>query len=190
MMKIKHVVSMLCAALAVTTGLAHEGRQTSFDISWIADQHVLGVNKEEGHATFIPYESRATLMADERYERPWETPTKAMTLDLNGTWKFRWVKGTPLGPGASEFQAEDYDDSKWDCIRVPMSWEMDNRYNLPTTIRDTHIATRHPMPSRDMRTMASRIITQRDSIAVASTSPRDGATSACLSTSTVCIAAA
>ena len=106
MMKIRHTVLTMCAALAVATGIAGEARHTEFDLSWIADQHVLGVNKEEGHATFVPYESRAALMADERYERPWETPTKAMTLDLNGTWKFLWVKGTPLGPGASEFQAE------------------------------------------------------------------------------------
>ena len=132
MIKFKHSILTLCAALAVGTGIAREARHTEFDISWIADQHVLGVNKEEGHATFIPYESRTALMTDARYERPWETPTKAMTLDLNGTWKFRWVKGTPYGPGVSEFQAENYDDSKWNDIRVPMNWEMDDRYNLPT----------------------------------------------------------
>ena len=71
MMKIRHTVLTMCAALAVATGIAGEVRHTEFDLSWIADQHVLGVNKEEGHATFVPYESRAALMADERYERPW-----------------------------------------------------------------------------------------------------------------------
>ncbi len=105
---------------------------TEFDIRWISNQHVLGVNKEKGHATYIPYATKSSMMSDARFETPWETPTKAMSLDLNGTWKFKWVKGTPQGPGPGEFQAADLDDSRWDDIRVPMSWEMDSRYNLPT----------------------------------------------------------
>uniref|UniRef100_UPI00402951CE glycoside hydrolase family 2 TIM barrel-domain containing protein n=1 Tax=Prevotella sp. TaxID=59823 RepID=UPI00402951CE len=43
---------------------------------------------------------------------------------LNGEWKFKFVPGTQNGPGESEFFAADYDDSAWDNIRVPLSWEM------------------------------------------------------------------
>lgn len=118
--------------IALSAGTAASGRTTDFDRSWIADQHVLGVNKEPGHATCIPYESKAALMADPRFKTAWLTPDKAMTIDLNGTWKFKWVPGTPEGPGDSEFQAADLDDSAWDNIRVPMSWEMQPGYNLPT----------------------------------------------------------
>lgn len=118
--------------IALSAGTAASGRTTDFDRSWIADQHVLGVNKEPGHATCIPYESKAALMADPRFRTAWLTPEKAMTIDLNGTWKFKWVPGTPEGPGDSEFQAADLDDSAWDNIRVPMSWEMQPGYNLPT----------------------------------------------------------
>ncbi|MDA3852781.1 MAG: DUF4981 domain-containing protein, partial [Bacteroidales bacterium] len=103
-----------------------------FDISWISNEKVFAVNKEEGHATIIPYATKSQLKADANYNEPWLTPTKAMTIDLNGTWKFKWVKGTKQGPGSSEFQAADYDDSNWDEIRVPMNWEMDSRYNKPT----------------------------------------------------------
>lgn len=131
-MKIKKVSLLMYVAFAAASGVGAADHPTEFDIRWISDQHVLGVNKEVGHATYVPYASRSAMMADARFDRPWETPTRAMTLDLNGTWKFRWVKGTPAGPGASEFQAEDLDDSGWDDIRVPMSWEMDSRYNLPT----------------------------------------------------------
>ena len=37
---------------------------TDFDIQWIQDQHVIGVNREAGHATLIPYSSKAALLAD------------------------------------------------------------------------------------------------------------------------------
>ena len=103
-----------------------------FDQAWIFNQNVLGVCKEEGHATFIPYGSRNDLIADKRYETPWLTPEKATFIDLNGTWKFKWVKGTSQGPSESEFQAADLDDSNWDDIRVPMNWEMTGKYNAPT----------------------------------------------------------
>lgn len=102
-----------------------------FDQRWIADQHVTGVNKEAGHATFMPYTDRTALMADTRFDTPWENPADAEFVDLNGTWKFRFVPGTPEGPGKAEFQSATLDDSAWDDIRVPMSWEMTGRYNPP-----------------------------------------------------------
>lgn len=118
--------------IAIYAGASGAERICEFDKSWIANQHVLGVNKEAGHATFIPYSSRSDLMADPRFNTAWLTPQNAMTIDLNGTWKFKWVPGTKDGPGESEFQDPSLDDSKWDNIRVPMNWEMQPGYNLPT----------------------------------------------------------
>ena len=99
---------------------------TDFDIQWIQDQHVIGVNREAGHATLIPYSSKAALLADEYHKRPWVTPTNAMTIDLNGKWRFRYVPGSNQGPGASEFQAEDYNDERW-----PLICPSPTRYPLP-----------------------------------------------------------
>lgn len=112
------------------TGTNKEAKQ--FDINWISNEKVFAVKKEKGHATFIPYATKSAMKADHYYYTPWVTPQKAMTIDLNGTWKFKWVKGTKEGPAPSEFQAADLDDSRWDEIKVPMSWEMDSRYNKPT----------------------------------------------------------
>ena len=111
--------------------LGHE-RVKEFQLGWISDQHVLGVNKEDGHASYIPYASRESLTNDPRYKEPWLNPNSSMYIDLNGIWKFRWVAGTKDGPAPSEWQAADLDDSQWDKIRLPMNWEMDSRYNLPT----------------------------------------------------------
>ncbi|MDE6490702.1 MAG: DUF4981 domain-containing protein, partial [Muribaculaceae bacterium] len=42
-------------------------------------------------------------------------------LDLNGRWKFHWVKNPALRP--DRFQEPDFDVSSWDEITVPGNWE-------------------------------------------------------------------
>lgn len=96
----------------------------TFDVSFISDQTKLGDHKEDAHATFIPYATTADMKADPFYSTPWLTPEKAMTINLNGQWKFKYVAGSSYAPGSSEFYAADYDDSSWDEIKVPLSWEM------------------------------------------------------------------
>ena len=105
----------------------------SFSVNWIKDQSKVGDYKEDAHATFIPYASVDQMKADAKhYAEPWQLPdeTKAEYINLNGTWKFKYVAGTSSwyssSPGSSEFQAKDYDDSGWGTIRVPLSWEMAN----------------------------------------------------------------
>lgn len=105
----------------------------SFDVSWISNQSKVSDYKEDAHATFIPYASVDQMKADAKhYAEPWQQPdeTKAEYINLNGTWKFKYVAGTSYGPGSSEFQRKDYDDSGWGSIRVPLSWEMAN-YGKP-----------------------------------------------------------
>lgn len=105
----------------------------SFSVNWIKDQNKVGDYKENAHATFIPYASVDQMKADAKhYAEPWQQPdeSKAEYINLNGTWKFKYVAGTSYGPGSSEFQRKDYDDSGWGDIRVPLSWEMAN-YGKP-----------------------------------------------------------
>ena len=105
----------------------------SFDVSWISDQSKVSDHKEDAHATFIPYASVEQMKADTKhYAEPWQQPdeSKAEYINLNGTWKFKYVAGTSSGPGSSEFYAKDLNDNSWDTIRVPLSWEMAN-YGKP-----------------------------------------------------------
>ena len=105
----------------------------SFSVSWISNQSKVSDYKEDAHATFIPYSSVEQMKADAKhYAEPWQQPdeSKAEYINLNGTWKFKYVPGTSSGPGSSEFYASNYDDSGWDTIRVPLSWEMAN-YGKP-----------------------------------------------------------
>ena len=101
-----------------------------FQLAWISNPQKVSDNMEDAHATYIPYSSTTQMKADVNYDKPWLTPEKADYLLLNGQWKFKYVAGTPTGPGASEFQSKDYDDSRWKTIRVPLSWEMAN-YGKP-----------------------------------------------------------
>ena len=99
----------------------------SFSVSWIQNQSKVSDYKEDAHATFIPYASVEQMKADTKhYAEPWQQPdeTKAEYINLNGTWKFKYVAGSSSGPSSSEFQAKDFYDSGWDDIRVPLSWEM------------------------------------------------------------------
>ena len=98
--------------------------ERKFDVSWIQNQQKFADYKEDGHATFIPYASVEDMKADAFYNKPWLTPEKAETQLLNGTWKFKFVPGSSSAPGESDFFAADLDDSAWDNIRVPLSWEM------------------------------------------------------------------
>lgn len=95
-----------------------------FDISFITDQSKLGDYKEDAHATFIPYATTTEMKSDAFYSTPWTIPERAMTISLNGQWKFKYVPGSAYAPGSSEFYAAGYDDSSWDEIKVPLSWEM------------------------------------------------------------------
>ena len=116
-----------------STGGTTSSDHGSFSVSWISNQSKVGDYKEDAHATFIPYVSVEQMKADAKhYAEPWQQPdeTKAEYINLNGTWKFKYIPGTALGPGSSEFQAKDYNDSGWDNIRVPLSWEMAN-YGKP-----------------------------------------------------------
>ena len=123
----------LAKTTSKTSATAFGFIKTVFDVSWISNQSKVSDHKEDAHATFIPYASVEQMKADAKhYAEPWQQPdeSKAEYINLNGTWKFKYVAGTSSGPGSSEFQAKDFDDNGWDDIRVPLSWEMAN-YGKP-----------------------------------------------------------
>ena len=116
-----------------TSGGGGTSSNGSFDVSWISNQSKVSDHKEDAHATFIPYASVEQMKADAKhYAEPWQQPdeSKAEYINLNGTWKFKYVPGTSSGPGSSDFYAKDLNDNSWDTIRVPLSWEMAN-YGKP-----------------------------------------------------------
>lgn len=110
-------------------------KNLDFNVSWISDPSKFEDNKEEAHATYIPYATTSEMKADaEFYNTPWVASKSVLVKNLNTVegdeWKFCYVKGTTSGPGGSEFYAKDFETSSeyvaadWKSIRVPLSWEM------------------------------------------------------------------
>ena len=107
-----------CFRLEVTTEAVSTGAE------W-ENERIYAVNKEDGHATYIPYASTERLRADTlRYRKPWNDPEGADWLSLNGTWKLQWVDAPDKAPGEETFWGDEADVSGWDDIEVPSCLEM------------------------------------------------------------------
>lgn len=93
------------------------------------NQHVFAINKEEGHATYMPYPNREAIFKDEkRVKFPWANTKSEYFKSLNGKWAFSLVDEPSKRP--LDFMKEGYDFSNWDTIPVPSNWEM-HGYDQP-----------------------------------------------------------
>ncbi|APQ16749.1 glycoside hydrolase family 2 TIM barrel-domain containing protein [Maribacter hydrothermalis] len=75
-------------------------------------------NKLSPRATFFGFESKEILQKE----------NSSRFFNLNGDWKFNFVKDPKQRPSA--FQNKDFDDSNWDTIPVPANWEVEG-YDHP-----------------------------------------------------------
>lgn len=105
----------------------HDEARTSSTNDW-ENQHIVGINKEPGHSTYIPYASVEEMKNDPAYRRAWERTRSSRYMLLNGNWKFNWVKSPEERP--ADFYKPGYDVSGWKEIPVPSNWEMQG-YGTP-----------------------------------------------------------
>lgn len=113
-------------------GRAGEGRARRND--W-ENQAVIGRNKEAGHATYMPYASRAALLADrEHLDRPWLEPQSSRYLSLNGVWSLKFNEAPTVQLyGEADFWGDNVSTAGWDTISVPSCLEMKG-YGTPLYI--------------------------------------------------------
>ena len=107
------------------------------------DETFFGENKEDGHATYMPYSSVEKMKADERYNLPWIEPENAEYMSLNGTWSLNWAETIAQRPGKDTFWGDDVDVSSWDKIEVPSCLEM-NGYGDPLYINVEYAFNNNP----------------------------------------------
>ena len=90
------------------------------------DEKVYEQNKEQGHATYIPYQSTEAMRSDARYQKAWFDPTSSTRwMSLNGTWNLLWTTlGEDLNMLGEEFYGDNVDASGWDKMVVPGCLEM------------------------------------------------------------------
>ncbi len=92
-----------------------------FDYKKVADPVFFKENVLPVHADFIAYASDDEL----------EQGISSLRYSLNGLWKFHYAQNIKaVVPG---FEAEDYDASGWDDIRVPAHMQMEG-YDIPAYI--------------------------------------------------------
>jgi beta-galactosidase len=93
---------------------------------------VIGINKEPGHCTLIPYSDKRTALQADR-------TASSFYKSLNGNWKFNWVRKPADRP--IDFYKFEYDVSGWREIPVPSNWQM-HGYGIPI-----YLNMRHPFPA-------------------------------------------
>jgi len=82
-------------------------------------------NKLAPRATFFGFESE-NISEKEQSKR---------FFNLNGDWKFNWVKDPKKRP--TTFQNIDFNDSNWSTISVPANWEIEG-YDHPTYLDERY----------------------------------------------------
>lgn len=83
------------------------------------DPLIFNINKEDGHALMLPFDSEESALSGEasKYKQ-----------SLNGMWKFFWQRGLKNQP--EKFELKSFDDSAWDEIKVPSVWQTEG-YSVP-----------------------------------------------------------
>ena len=97
---------------------------------------VIGINKEAPHCTLMPY-------PDEESAFSMVNPPPSNYINLNGQWKFNWVRKPADRP--VDFYRTDYDVSNWDEITVPGNWEFLG-YGVPIYVNIPYEFTFEPDP--------------------------------------------
>lgn len=120
----QHTTILILFCLFTSTLFA----ESNIPPSYWENETVFQENKEDGHATYIPYSSTSSMKADEYFNTPWTTPQSDLYQSLNGEWKFFFVDEPSKRP--LDFFKEGFDFSAWDNITVPSNWEMQG-YDQP-----------------------------------------------------------
>ncbi|MFW5821022.1 MAG: glycoside hydrolase family 2 TIM barrel-domain containing protein, partial [Bacteroidota bacterium] len=97
---------------------------------------IVEVNRLSPHATLFPYETYDLALENNKNNSRY-------FINLNGKWKFNWVKRPADRP--HDFFKNDYDISGWDEIEVPSNWELKG-YGIPIYVNIPYEWTKDPNP--------------------------------------------
>ncbi len=109
---------IVIAAAALAGVIAGSGGALQEQPDW-ENPDIIGINKQEPHASFTPYPDRAAAL---------QGGASARVMSLNGKWKFHWSKAPWNRP--EEFYKPGFDAADWDTIPVPSNWQMEG-YGTP-----------------------------------------------------------
>jgi beta-galactosidase len=125
-------VVLLLAAAGLAAGNDGARPDESPEVCNWENLEVLQVNREPPRASFVAYPSARDALAREPDDSPWRQ-------SLDGMWRFWWVRKPAERPPG--FFEPGYDDSGWDLIQVPSSWEVQG-YGYPI-----YLDVEYPFPA-------------------------------------------
>jgi len=126
-------VSILLVLVAFCTSPSFSQQNPFKDLE---NPKMFNQDKEEPHATFIPFADVKSAVNKKKEESPFYE-------SLNGTWKFKWVRSPADRPRT--FYKNNFDISSWDDIPVPSDWQMQG-YGVPIYVNIPYEWTRNPNP--------------------------------------------
>ncbi|KJD31178.1 beta-galactosidase [Tamlana nanhaiensis] len=85
-------------------------------------------NRLPMHASYLVFENEAVAETDDY------TQSKNY-INLNGTWKFKYVESPSAIPDG--FETTSYNDSQWDNFKIPANWDV-NGYGYPVYTNTTY----------------------------------------------------
>lgn len=100
------------------------------------DPSVVEVNRNDPHASLFPFSTLGEALE-------MEITSSGNFLNLNGLWKFNWVRSPKDRP--ADFYRDDFDVSGWNEIRVPSNWELEG-YGVPIYVNIPYEWTQNPNP--------------------------------------------
>lgn len=92
---------------------------------------IFNIGQEEPRAAFLPFETIAALQKNDQGQSPYYQ-------SLDGQWKFHWVRSPEERP--QEFYQSDFNDKKWNEIKVPANWELEG-HGIPI-----YVNAQYPFP--------------------------------------------
>ena len=128
MMTTMQPTSLILVFVLLSFGMFSFAQHPDFPIPDWENPEMIGRNKMDPHAFFIPYASREAALADKKENSPF-------VLSLNGSWRFHWASRP--SERLVDFFIPDFDDSNWDVIPVPSNWEL-NGYGTPIYVNITY----------------------------------------------------
>ncbi len=124
------LLSLLILSSTVFCSIGQTSAQLTeeeYNHAW-ENQLISQINREEAHATFIPYDKESKVAVNDFSSSPYYQC-------LNGKWKFFLVNQPKLRPEG--FFKPNYDDTKWNLIDVPSNWELKG-YDYPVYTNITY----------------------------------------------------
>jgi len=121
--KIKQIIAII--AISSFSLFANEDWQ---------NEQIVGINKEDAHATFFAYPNRISAINSEFIDTPY-------CKILNGNWKFSWA--SEPAKREKNFYQPNFDVSNWKQIPVPSNWQLQG-YGVPIYVNSNYPFHKHP----------------------------------------------